>query len=177
MEVRFLQNSGESAEGGLWDQAMQSVDEIIDERNAALPTEPDSRKAIQDAQTDEDIGSKVTYLPPNLEVVRNRGRNIIENPETDETRPDDSDGNVITHFVHPGNDPPWGNPLEGLMVPPTNLEINNADLVAPLSHPFEEMMRLMGSPLNPIRFLEDEDAQGIQTPKARTGNEAEGKPP
>ena len=52
------------------------------------------------------------------------------------------------------------------MIPPTNLEIDDANLVASLGHSFEEMMRLMGPPLDPIRFLNDEDAQEIQTRNA-----------
>jgi len=65
--------------------------------------------------------------------------------------------------VHVGKDSPSRNPISRTPIPPTNLEIDDADLVASLSHPFEEMMGLVGPPFDPIRFLEDEDAQGIQT--------------
>ena len=65
--------------------------------------------------------------------------------------------------MHVDNDPPWGDPLARPAVPPTNLEIDDTDLVASLSHPFEKMMRLMWPSFDPIRFLEDEYAQEIQT--------------
>ena len=62
---------------------------------------------------------------------------------------------------HVVKDPPWGNPHLRTAIPPTNLEIDDADLVASLSHSFKQMMGLMGPPFDPIRFLEDEDAHGI----------------
>jgi len=65
--------------------------------------------------------------------------------------------------VYVRNDPPWGNPLSCTAIPPTNLEIDDTDLVASLSHLFEKMVGLMWPSFDPIRFLEDEDAQGIQT--------------
>src|SRR5207245_947406 len=95
--------------------------------------------------------------------------------ETDERRPDDGYGNLVTHFVHAGNDPPWGNPLSRTAIPPTNLEIDDADLVASLSHSFEEMMGLMGPPFDPIRLLEDENAHRIQAQNAPVGIEGKGE--
>lgn len=60
------------------------------------------------------------------------------------------------------------------MTPPTNLEIDDANLVASLGHSFEEMVGLVGPPFNPIRLLEDENPQRISTLNAWTGIEGEG---
>src|SRR2546427_3935492 len=60
------------------------------------------------------------------------------------------------------------------MITPTNLEIDDADLVASLSHSFKEMMGLMRPPLNPIRFLKDENAHGNQAWNAPPGIEGKG---
>ena len=69
VDVRFLEDFRESAEGGLRYQAMKGVHEVIDERNAASPAEPNSCKPVEDTQTNDDIRSKFANLPPNLEAV------------------------------------------------------------------------------------------------------------
>src|SRR5437867_489241 len=61
------------------------------------------------------------------------------------------------------------------MLPPTNLEIKNADLVTSVNHPLEKMMGLMGPSLNPIRLLKDENAHRIQAQNAPPGIEAKGE--
>src|SRR2546428_7210867 len=149
---------------------MQGVDEVIHERNAPSPAKCDSRKAIHYAEADDDIRSKFTDLPPNLERVRNRRCKVVEEPEADECWPDDRDGGIVTHFVHIGDDLPSGNPISRRPIPPTNLAINDADLVASLRHPFEEMMGLMGPPFDPIRFLQHENAHGSPTPECTSAN-------
>src|SRR5437867_10324909 len=61
------------------------------------------------------------------------------------------------------------------MLPPTNLEIKNADLVTSVNHPLEKMMGLMGPSLNPIRLLKDENAHRIQAQNTPPGIEAKGE--
>src|SRR5437879_866503 len=68
-EVRSLEDARKPSKGGFWDQAVQGVNEVVDERNAAPPAETDSRKSVEDAQTDQDVGPKFTNLAPNLEAV------------------------------------------------------------------------------------------------------------
>ena len=60
------------------------------------------------------------------------------------------------------------------MIPPTNLEVDDADLVTSLNHPLEQVMGLMRPPLDPIRFLKDENAHGNQAWNAPPGIEGEG---
>ena len=62
-----------------------------------------------------------------------------------------------------GDNVPWGNSISCVMIPPTDLEIDDADLVASLSQSFKKMMGLMGPSFDPIRFLDDENAQRIKT--------------
>jgi hypothetical protein len=57
---------------------------------------------------------------------------------------------------------------------PANLEIHDPHLVPLCRKPLEKVVALVRAPLDPIRFLKDEDTHGIRTSNARGGIQYEG---
>ncbi len=50
-------------------------------------------------------------------------------------------------------------------VPPSDIEIDDEDLVAALHQSLDQVVALMRPPLNPIGFLENEDAHACRAPQ------------
>ena len=114
-------------------------------------------------------------LSPDLEHVRREGGRIDHQRDADDCGPYDFDGRTFDDLRWRQKLPSWAEWQPRPLLRPTNLKVHDPNVVASLAESLEEMVALMRAPLNPVRFLEDENSQvGLPRTVSATPNYSKG---